>query len=147
MKIRKTASWLLMSAILTICATAEGTDTARGPRLLTSGHVTENGQYAEVGFEFSTWGDFVALVSPTRWKSPLTTGGSLSWLNPVAWGEDAGRTGRILIGQAAVAGGLAAAFGGGGGGGGSSGGSTPDTPSGDNPGGGGTPGNPGDPPM
>jgi hypothetical protein len=137
MKIRETAGWFLVSAILTICATAEGTDGARGPRILTSGTVTENGQYAEVGLEFSTWGDFVALVSPTRWKSPLTTGGSLSWLNPGAWSKDAGRTGRILLGEAAVAGGLAAAFGGGGGGGGgsttSSSGTAPTIPVGEPP--------------
>lgn len=146
MKIRRIADWFLVSVILVTCATAEGTDGARGPRFLTSGSVTENGRYAEVGLEFSTWGDFVALVSPTRWKSPLMTGGSLSWLNPVAWSENAGRTGRILLGQAAVAGGLAVAFSGGGGGSSSgSSGSTPDEPGGSAPGGG-TPGNPGSPP-
>jgi len=143
MKIRRTVGWFLLSAILTVCATAESADNTRGPRILTSGHATENGQYAEVGLEFSTWGDFAALVSPTRWKSPLTTGGSLSWLNPVAWSEDAGRTGRIMLGEVAVVGGLSAAFSGGGGG--SSSGPTPDEPAGGNPGGppgGGPPGGP-----
>jgi len=143
MKIRRTVGWFLLSAILTVCATAESADNTRGPRILTSGHATENGQYAEVGLEFSTWGDFAALVSPTRWKSPLTTGGSLSWLNPVAWSEDAGRTGRIMLGEVAVVGGLAAAFSGGGGGssGGGGGGSIPADP-GDPPDDGGPPGGP-----
>lgn len=125
MKLSRKVGWILMSAIFAICATAECADEPRGSRLLTSGHVTENGSYAEVGLEFSTWGDFIALVSPTRWKSPLGVGGSLSWLNPGAWNEDAGRTSRILLGEAAVVGGLAGAFGGGGGGGG--GGSTAGT--------------------
>jgi hypothetical protein len=129
-KIRRAAGWFLVPAILVICATAEGTDAVRGPKILTSGNITENGPYAEVGLEFSTWGDFVALVSPTRWKSPLATGGSLSWLNPGAWSENAGRTGRILLGEVAVAGGLAAAFGGGGGGGGGGSGGGTETPSG-----------------
>ena len=127
--IHRTAGWLLMSAILATCAMSQGAENGSGPRFLTSGYVTENGQYAEVGIQFSTWGDFVALVSPTRWKSPLATGGSLSWLNPGAWSEDAGRTGRILLGGAVAVGGLAAAFSGGGGGGSGSGsGSTPATP-------------------
>ena len=59
----------------------------------------------------TTWGDFVAIAAPSRWKSPIATGGSLSWLNPVAWSEDAGRTGRILLGEAIVVGGAVAAVG------------------------------------
>ncbi len=91
------------------CASTNQMGGARGPELVTSGRSTGNGHYAEVGVEFTTWGDFVALVSPKRWKSPIATGGSLSWLNPVAWGDDAGRTGRILLGEAVVVGGVAAA--------------------------------------
>jgi len=79
-----------------------------GPALVTSGRITESGQYAEVGVSFSNWGDFAALVSPSRWSSPIATGGSLSWLNPVAWNEDAGRTGRILLGEAVIVGGVVA---------------------------------------
>lgn len=131
MKLSRTVGWILMPAIFAICATAECADEPRGSRLLTSGHVTESGSYAEVGLEFSTWGDFIALVSPTRWKSPLGIGGSLSWLNPGAWNEDAGRTSRILLGEAVAVGGLAGAFGGGGGGGNSS--SEPAVPAGDPP--------------
>jgi len=86
-----------------------------------SGHSTEYGHYAEVGVEFSSVGDFVALVSPSRWKSPLATGGSLSWVNPMAWSEDAGRTGRILVGEAVIVGGVAVAAVGAGGGGDSGG--------------------------
>jgi hypothetical protein len=81
----------------------------------------DGAHYAEVGVEFSTTGDFFALFAPSRWKSPIKTGGSLSWVNPSAWSEDAGRTGRILLGEAVVVGavaGVAAASGGGDSGGG-----------------------------
>ena len=97
-----------------------------GPKLVGSGQSTEYGQYAQVGVEFSSMGDFVALVSPSRWKSPIATGGSLSWINPVAWGEDPGRTGRIFLGEAVIVGGAVAAASVGGSGGGSDGGSTGD---------------------
>ena len=100
------------------CTSMSGAQGPRGPKLVGSGLATEYGQYAEVGVEFSSMGDFVALVSPGRWKSPIATGGSLSWLNPGAWGEDPGRTGRIFLGQAVVAGGIVAAASAGGGGGG-----------------------------
>ena len=56
-----------------------------------------------------------SIHSPSRWKSPIATGGSLSWLNPVAWSDDAGRTGRILIGEAVVVGGVVVAVAAGGG--------------------------------
>jgi hypothetical protein len=111
-----------------------------------SGQATEYGQYAEIGVEFSSVGDFVAVFSPKRWKSPLATGGSLSWVNPVAWSEDAGRTGRILIGEAIIVGGAVAVASAGGGGGGGGGGSIDTTPDGTDTVSGPMGSNPGDPP-
>ena len=140
---------ILTVAMISGCASTGGVSGPRGPKLVASGHSTEYGQYAEIGVEFSSVGDFLALVSPSRWKSPIATGGSLSWVNPVAWSEDAGRTGRILIGEAVIVGGIAVAAVAGGGGsddsGGSAAGSSPDGGAGgsapDGPGGGfGTPG-------
>jgi len=90
------------------CASTQPTG-SRGPNIVSSGRASETGQYAEVGVEFTSWGDFVALVSPNRWSSPIATGGSLSWLNPAAWSADSGRTGRILLGEAVVVGGIAVA--------------------------------------
>ncbi len=118
----KIISGLLCVAMGSGCASMGGADGPRGPRIVGSGRATEYGQYAEIGVEFSSVGDFAALFSPKRWGSPIATGGSLSWLNPVAWSDDAGRTGRILIGEAVVVGGVAvaAAAGGGGGDGGTS---------------------------
>ena len=101
-----------------------------GPKLVTSGVTTESSQYGEVGVQFSTMGDFLALFTPNRWKSPIATGGSLSWLNPQAWSDDAGRTGRILLGEAVVFGGVIAASSGDGNDSGNGGGSTgPTAPS------------------
>jgi hypothetical protein len=111
MTLIKVISVLLIAVFAYGCASIGPADGARGPELVASGRATESGQYAEVGLEFTTWGDFMALVAPTRWKSPIATGGSLSWLNPGAWSEDAGRTGRILLGEAVVIGGAAAAVG------------------------------------
>ncbi|VGO14794.1 hypothetical protein PDESU_03363 [Pontiella desulfatans] len=102
-------SGFLAVAMVSGCASMDGAQGPGGPRLTGSGMATEYGQYAEVGVEFSSMGDFVALVSPKRWQSPVATGGSLSWVNPVAWSEDPGRTGRILLGEAVVVGGIAAA--------------------------------------
>jgi hypothetical protein len=130
----KPISFLLSVVMLTGCASMGPSGGPAGPRVIASGKSTESGsQYAEVGVEFATWGDFVAIVAPTRWANPVKTGGSLSWVNPNAWSEDAGRTGRIFLGEAVILGGVAAAMAGGGGdsGGGPTG----------NPG-----GNPGDPP-
>lgn len=87
----------------------DGARGPKGPRLTGSGYSNEYGSYAEIGVEFSSVGDFVAIVSPSRWKNPIKTGGSLSWVNPVAWSDDAGRTGRILLGEAVVVGGVAVA--------------------------------------
>ena len=98
----------LAVALFSGCASTQPTG-SRGPSIVSSGHANESGQYAEVGVEFTSWGDFVALVSPSRWSSPIATGGSLSWLNPAAWSEDSGRTGRILLGEAVVVGGIAVA--------------------------------------
>lgn len=117
----KSLSCILSTALISGCASMGGADGPRGPKLVGSGRATESGQYAEIGVEFSSLGDFVAFFSPSRWSSPIATGGSLSWLNPVAWSDDAGRTGRILLGEAVIVGGVAAAAGGGGGGGSSSG--------------------------
>lgn len=115
----KIISGLLCIAMGSGCASMGGADGPRGPRIVGSGRATEYGQYAEIGVEFSSVGDFAALFSPKRWGSPIATGGSLSWLNPVAWSDDAGRTGRILLGGAVVVGGVAIAATAGSGGGGS----------------------------
>jgi hypothetical protein len=114
----KVIGCVLSAVLISGCASMEGASGPRGPRIVGSGRSTEYEQYAEIGVEFSSVGDFAALFSPKRWSSPIATGGSLSWLNPVAWSDDAGRTGRILIGEAVVVGGVAAAVGAGGGGGG-----------------------------
>lgn len=111
----------LISAILGVsllcgCSTMPGAEGPGGPKLVGSGRATEYGQYAEIGVEFSSVGDFVAIISPKRWKSPIATGGSLSWVNPMAWGDDPGRTGRILLGEAVVVGAVAAGAAAGGGG-------------------------------
>jgi hypothetical protein len=105
----KATSFILCAAMLAGCATTANVDGARGPELVSSGYATESGHYAEVGVQFTNTGDFFALFSPNRWKNPVRTGGSLSWLNPVAWSDDAGRTGRILLGDALLVGGVAAA--------------------------------------
>ena len=109
MNIFKVISILCAITLLSGCASTHHADGPRGPELVSSGRSTESGHYAEVGVSFTTWGDFVAVVSPKRWSSPIATGGSLSWLNPVAWSDDAGRTGRILLGEAVIVGGVAAA--------------------------------------
>lgn len=117
----KVISGIAVVAMISGCASVNGVNGPRGPRLVGSGKVTELGNYAEVGLEFTSPGDFFALVSPSRWKSPIATGGSLSWVNPAAWSDDPGRTGRILAGQAVIVGGaIAVASSSGGGGGGSS---------------------------
>jgi hypothetical protein len=124
MDMMKLIAGALILAMISGCASIDGADGPRGPRIVASGRSTEYEQYAEVGVEFSSAGDFVALVSPSRWKSPVATGGSLSWVNPKAWSDDAGRTGRILLGEAVIVGGAVAAavaVGGGGGDGGTSG--------------------------
>ncbi len=122
----KIISSLLCIGMGSGCASMSGANGPHGPKIVGSGRATEYEQYAEVGVEFSSVGDFFALVSPSRWKSPIATGGSLSWVNPSAWSDDAGRTGRILIGEAVIIGGVAVAAtaGGGGGDGASSGGDT-----------------------
>lgn len=109
MNLIKVISILLSIAFVSGCASMCPSDGPRGPELVTSGRSTESGHYAEVGVSFTTWGDFVAMVSPSRWSSPIATGGSLSWLNPVAWSDDAARTGRILLGEAVIVGGTVAA--------------------------------------
>ena len=103
-------SLLLSGAILSGCCSTRPLNGPNGPELVSSGYATESGSYAEIGVRFTNTGDFFALFSPSRWRSPVETGGSLSWLNPVAWSEDAGRTGRILLGEAAVVGGAVAGY-------------------------------------
>lgn len=120
-----------------------GASGPNGPRLTGGGYSNQYESYAEVGVEFSSVGDFVAFASPSRWKNPVKTGGSLSWVNPAAWSEDAGRTGRILLGEAVVVGGVAAAAVAGSGGGGSDSGSGGDAAAPTAPGGGTTPTLPG----
>ena len=122
-------SGILAATLFAGCASMDGAKGPKGPRLTGGGYSNEYGSYGEIGVEFSSVGDFVAIVSPSRWKNPVKTGGSLSWVNPVAWSEDAGRTGRILLGEAVVLGGVAAvAVGAGGGGDDSSGSSGPGAP-------------------
>ncbi|MEE9367763.1 MAG: hypothetical protein V3V05_02750 [Pontiella sp.] len=91
------------------CTSTGNVSGPEGPKLVSSGHTTEAGSYAEVGVQFTSIGDFVAVVSPSRWINPVETGGSLSWINPVAWSDDTGRTGRILLGEAVLLGGIAIA--------------------------------------
>jgi len=127
----KMITCVLAAAMVSGCASTGGASGPRGPKIVASGRSTEYEQYAEVGVEFSSVGDFVALVSPSHWKSPVATGGSLSWVNPMAWSDDAGRTGRILLGEAVIVGGVVAAAAGASGGGGSgsdSGSSNPSNP-------------------
>jgi hypothetical protein len=120
----KIISCLIVAGMVSGCASTGGAKGPRGPKIVGSGWSTEYESYAEIGIEFTSVGDFFAFASPKRWSSPLETGGSLSWVNPAAWSEDAGRTGRILLGEAAVIGGVVAAAAGGGGGGGSSSGNS-----------------------
>lgn len=111
----KVISGTLAVAMFSGCASLNGAEGPGGPRLTGGGYSNEYESYAEVGVEFSSMGDFVAIVSPSRWKNPVATGGSLSWVNPSAWSEDPGRTGRILLGEAVIVGGVAAAAAAGGG--------------------------------
>jgi len=99
----------LLSVVLTLSVLSGCTSTGRltgpsGPEITTSARATQDEQSAEVGVQFTNWGDFVAFFSPSRWKSPLAMGGSLSRLNPAAWRADAGRTGRVGLGEAALIG-------------------------------------------
>lgn len=137
-------SGMVVVALFSGCASTRQPAGTPGPKIVGSGQATEYGQYAEVGIQFTSMGDFVAFFSPSRWESPVATGGSLSWLNPVAWGDDAARTGRILLGEAVAVGGVVvaavAASDSGDGGGSSSSGSPPPPEGGPPPiGGGGTP--------
>lgn len=99
----KFISGVLAVTFLSGCASMDGANGPNGPRLRGGGYSNEYESYAEVGVEFSSFGDFVAIVSPKRWENPISTGGALSWVNPVAWSDDPGRTGRILAGEATVA--------------------------------------------
>lgn len=130
MNMIKMITSVLTVAMVSGCASIGGANGPRGPKLVASGRSTDHEQYAEVGLQFSSTGDFVALVSPSRWRSPIATGGSLSWVNPAAWSDDAGRTGRILLGEAVIVGGVAVAAVAGGSGGGDTSGGTSTTPSG-----------------
>ncbi len=110
MKPLKYISVVVGGALLGGCCSSHGPKGAQGPELVSRGYATDRGSYAEVGVKFTNAGDFFALVNPGRWKSPVATGGSLSWMNPSAWSEDAGRTGRILLGEAALVGGAVAGY-------------------------------------
>lgn len=109
MNIDKALALFLAAVPLSGCSSFDTLEKPQGPALVTSESTSSSGQYAEVGLEFSSWGDFVAVFAPSRWKSPVAVGGSLSWINPNAWRQDAGRTGRILLGEAVLVGGVAAA--------------------------------------
>ena len=110
MNIIKLISCCMVAVMGLGCATTQPTG-SKGPKVVASGKSTESEKYGEVGVKFTSTGDFFALFSPKRWGSPIATGGSLSWLNPNAWSEDAGRTSRILIGEVVVVGGVAVAAG------------------------------------
>jgi hypothetical protein len=89
-----------------------------------------SGAQVAVRQEFSTWSDLTAVFRPSRWSNPLAVGGSLSWLNYKAWANEPGRTGKVLLGEAIVAGAAYAVYestrsSGGSGGKDDSGGSTP----------------------
>lgn len=118
MKMLQIVSGVVSLSLFSGCASMTGATGPGGPRISGNGYSNEYGSYAEVGVQFSSVGDFVAIVSPSRWKNPVETGGSLSWVNPVAWSDDPGRTGRILLGEAVVVGGVAVAAAAGSGGGG-----------------------------
>ncbi len=62
------------------------------------------GASVAVTHNFSTWSDMTALFRPSRWRNPLRTGGTLSWLNYRAWRDAPGRTGKVLLGQVVVGG-------------------------------------------
>lgn len=119
---------VIIIALLAGCASPGSQSGQPGPEIVTSGYVTQSGQYAEIGVRFTAPGDFVALLSPSRWKSPLATGGALSWTNPNAWKEDQSRTCRVLFGQAILVGGIVALTTDSGGSGSSSGGSSEPPP-------------------
>lgn len=138
MKTLKIISSVVCTAMLGGCCTSRPGG-PQGPELVSKGYTTESGTYAEVGVKFTNTGDLFALVNPARWQNPVSTGGSLSWINPGAWSEDAGRTGRIFLGEAAIIGGAVAGIAISSSGGDSGGGSAPTPPSG---GGGTTPGGP-----
>jgi len=108
MQTTKLISASIALAILSGCASTGSVKGPKGPEIVSSGQADSNGQYAEVGVRFTSIGDLTAVFSPKRWTSPIATGGTLSWLNPKAWREDAGRTGRILLGEAVLIGGAAA---------------------------------------
>jgi hypothetical protein len=99
----KWVSGFLSVVLFAGCASFRGIEGPCGPKITGTVQASDSGGHASVGVEFSTWSDFVAVVFPSRWKSPLKTGGSLSWINPNAWRADAGRTGRILMGQTVAA--------------------------------------------
>jgi hypothetical protein len=126
--ILKMTSLCVSGSLLAGCASMNGAQGPKGPELVSRGYATEGGSYAEVGVSFSTVGDFTALVNPYRWSNPVQTGGTLSWLNPGAWSDDAGRTGRVLLGEAVIVGGVAIAASAGGGSGSGSGSSGPTDP-------------------
>ncbi len=65
---------------------------------------TPSGGSVGVQQNFSSWSDLTAMFRPSRWKNPIAEGGSLSWLNYNAWASVPGRTGKVLLGEAAVAG-------------------------------------------
>jgi hypothetical protein len=112
MSFLKITSYSISVVLLSGCASTSRTGSrARGPRLVSAGYTTPSGAYyAEVGVEFTTAGDYAALFSLQRWENPIKTGGTLSWMNPMAWNEDAGRTGRVLLGEAAVVGAAVAGY-------------------------------------
>ena len=106
MKTSGLLSVFLATTLLAGCCSMCPPNGPKGPEIVSASRSTETGHYAEVGVQFTSMGDFFALAVPTRWLSPIKTGGTLSWLNPKAWSEDAGRTSRILIGEAALVGGV-----------------------------------------
>ncbi len=63
-----------------------------------------------VGVEqkFSSWSDLTAMFRPSRWSNPFRAGGTLCWLNYYSWASVPGRTAKVLLGEAIIAGAVVA---------------------------------------
>jgi hypothetical protein len=66
-------------------------------------HASPTGADVGVAKEFTSWSDLTAVFRPSRWKSPVAEGGSLSWLNYKAWAAAPARTGKVLGGEVLTA--------------------------------------------
>jgi hypothetical protein len=55
--------------------------------------------------EAGTWSDMTAMFRPSRWRHPLSEGGTLSWLNYKVWAAAPWRTTKVLAGELITLGG------------------------------------------